>query len=157
MKENKIKATTEFREWLIANDINFMENPSNYGQFKIWDGKNKESLATVWSTTELLVTNEPPERQIRVRGMKKIQQVIANWYEVVSGANSIRTAFDAYAGKVAYARKLITVTELPSGALEVQINDSDLSTKYAYIAEKYDDQMRLKTCPDIIIRDFIIV
>ncbi|MMZ45734.1 hypothetical protein D3C75_333050 [compost metagenome] len=39
---------------------------------------------------------------------------------------------------------IVTVTQLPSGALETQINTDQLETKMNYIVDNYDENMCLK-------------
>lgn len=52
---------------------------------------------------------------------------------------------------------VITVTVLPSGAREVQVNTDKLDEKLTYIAETYDNYMYMKRNEDIQIIGLIIV
>lgn len=52
---------------------------------------------------------------------------------------------------------LITATKLPSGAIELAINDKEIESKLDYILEAYDDDMRLKTNTDIVMQNIMVV
>ena len=52
---------------------------------------------------------------------------------------------------------LVTVVKLPSGALETTINNSNIESKIEYIINAYDENLKLKTCNEIQIKDFIIL
>lgn len=52
---------------------------------------------------------------------------------------------------------LITVIKLPNGALETIVNYNNLGEKMDYIVDAYDDNLKLKTCQDIQIIDFILL
>lgn len=54
-------------------------------------------------------------------------------------------------------RLLITVTRLPSGALEVQQNTEHLQDKIDYIIDKYDGSFRLKANSEVQIVDYILL
>lgn len=79
--------------------------------------------------------------------------------------SELRKAFEAQHNAVTEAARngtpgpevLVTVTRLPTGALEVQTNTSHLWDKLAYIKQAYDDQFRLKNNPNVVITGFVIV
>lgn len=58
---------------------------------------------------------------------------------------------------------LVAAIRLPSkhegeqGAIELQINNTDLAAKIDYILEAYDEEMRLKTKHAIFIENLLIV
>jgi hypothetical protein len=52
---------------------------------------------------------------------------------------------------------IITVVKLPTGALEVITNYQELQGKIDYILNAYDDNLCLKTCPQIKLMDCIIL
>ena len=52
---------------------------------------------------------------------------------------------------------IITVVKLPTGALEVITNYQELQGKIDYILKAYDDNLCLKTCPQIKLLDCIIL
>ena len=52
---------------------------------------------------------------------------------------------------------LITAVQLPTGAIEVAINNSNIKEKINYILEAYDDDMHLKTNPSIVLKNIMIV
>lgn len=62
-----------------------------------------------------------------------------------------------YLGYYEDVRLIITVTQLPSGALETAINSESLNDKLDYINQNYDEQLRLKRSPDIQIKGFLVV
>jgi hypothetical protein len=52
---------------------------------------------------------------------------------------------------------IVTVVKLPTGALEVITNYQELKAKLDYILNAYDDNLCLKTCPQIKLMDCIIL
>ena len=52
---------------------------------------------------------------------------------------------------------LITAVKLPTGAIELAINDRDIVDKIDYILGAYDDEMRLKANPEVIMSNIMIV
>ena len=52
---------------------------------------------------------------------------------------------------------IVTAVKLPTGAIELAVNNENISEKIDYILEAYDDQMRLKTNPDIIMTQIMVV
>jgi hypothetical protein len=55
------------------------------------------------------------------------------------------------------ARLIVTVVTLPSGALEVITNYQKLDEKMEYLINAYDDNLVLKSCPQIKLLDCIIL
>ena len=54
-------------------------------------------------------------------------------------------------------RLLVTVVELPTGALETEVNNQFLVEKIRYILDTYDDDLKLKLCNNIRLLDCIIL
>lgn len=52
---------------------------------------------------------------------------------------------------------MVTAVKLPTGAIELAINNENIPEKIDYILEAYDDQMRLKTNPDIHMIQIMVV
>lgn len=52
---------------------------------------------------------------------------------------------------------LITAVKLPTGAIELAINDKNIVEKIDYILEAYDDDMKLKSNPEISMSNMMIV
>lgn len=52
---------------------------------------------------------------------------------------------------------LVVATKLPSGAIELQVNTSEIANKIDYILDAYDADMHLKTSTDIVIQNILIV
>ena len=52
---------------------------------------------------------------------------------------------------------LITAVKLPTGAIELAINDKNIVEKIDYILEAYDADMRLKSNPEISMSNMMIV
>lgn len=52
---------------------------------------------------------------------------------------------------------LVVATRLPTGAVETQINTSNIIEKINYIKETYDDEFKMKRNPLIQIVGFLIV
>ncbi len=53
--------------------------------------------------------------------------------------------------------KIVTAVKLPTGAIEIAINDQYLEQKLEYILSAYDDQMRLNTNKEIAMIEAIVV
>jgi hypothetical protein len=52
---------------------------------------------------------------------------------------------------------LITAVKLPTGAIELAVNNQNIAEKIDYILEAYDDNMCLKSNPEIIMQNIMIV
>lgn len=52
---------------------------------------------------------------------------------------------------------IVTAVKLPTGAIELAINDKNIKEKLEYILEAYDDDMRLKTNTDIVMQNIMVV
>lgn len=52
---------------------------------------------------------------------------------------------------------IVTAVKLPNGAIELATNSVDIKKKIEYILGAYDENMRLKTNPNIVMRDVMIV
>jgi len=52
---------------------------------------------------------------------------------------------------------MTTVCLLPSGAIETLTNYQELESKKDYLLQAYDNDLRLKTMPSIILLDCIVI
>ena len=52
---------------------------------------------------------------------------------------------------------LITAVKLPTGAIELAINNTDIAKKIDYILGAYDDEMKLKSNPEIVMVQMMVV
>lgn len=52
---------------------------------------------------------------------------------------------------------LITAVKLPTGAIELAINNTDIPEKISYILEAYDENMCLKSKPEIKMVQLMVV
>lgn len=52
---------------------------------------------------------------------------------------------------------IVTAVKLPTGAIEVAVNNSCISEKIDYILDAYDDEMHLKTNNEIVMQNIMIV
>lgn len=52
---------------------------------------------------------------------------------------------------------LVTAVRLPTGAIELAVNNQNIADKIDYILEAYDDDMRLKTNTSIKMENILIV
>lgn len=68
--------------------------------------------------------------------------------------NITKKALEAEADKPTY---FVTAVKLPNGAIELAVNTSDILEKVDYILEAYDEDMRLKSNPDIVMQNLLIV
>lgn len=53
--------------------------------------------------------------------------------------------------------KIVTAVKLPTGAIEIAVNDQCLEQKLEYILSAYDDQMRLVSNKEIAMIEAIVV
>ena len=52
---------------------------------------------------------------------------------------------------------LVTAVKLPTGAIELAINNENILAKIDYILEAYDEDMRLKSNPEIVMQQLMVV
>lgn len=52
---------------------------------------------------------------------------------------------------------LITAVKLPTGAIELAINNTDIAQKINYILNAYDENMQLKSNPEIVMVQMMVV
>lgn len=52
---------------------------------------------------------------------------------------------------------LVTAIKLPTGAIELAVNNQNIADKIDYILEAYDDDMQLKTNTSIKMENILIV
>jgi hypothetical protein len=53
--------------------------------------------------------------------------------------------------------KIVTAVKLPTGAIEIAVNDQYLEQKLEYILSAYDDQMHLNSNKKIVMIEAIVV
>lgn len=52
---------------------------------------------------------------------------------------------------------IVTAVKLPTGALELAINNENIAEKIDYILNAYDEDMHLKTNPEIVMHNVMVV
>lgn len=52
---------------------------------------------------------------------------------------------------------IVTAVKLPTGAIELAVNNSFIKEKIDYILDAYDDNMCLKTNKDIVMQNIMVV
>ena len=52
---------------------------------------------------------------------------------------------------------LVTAVKLPTGAIELAVNIENIPAKIDYILEAYDENMRLKSNPEIVMQQLMVV
>lgn len=52
---------------------------------------------------------------------------------------------------------IVTAVKLPTGAIELAVNNTDIAEKIDYILDAYDDEMRLKTNNAIVMVQLMVV
>ena len=52
---------------------------------------------------------------------------------------------------------IVTAVKLPTGAIEIAMNNTCIKEKIEYILEAYDEDMRLKTNTDIVMQNVMVV
>ena len=60
-------------------------------------------------------------------------------------------------GKPFEPQYIVTAVKLPTGAIEIAVNDKKIASKIDYILDAYDSDMRLKTNREICMQNIMIV
>ena len=60
-------------------------------------------------------------------------------------------------GKPFEPQYIVTAVKLPTGAIEIVVNDKEIASKIDYILDAYDDNMCLKTNTSIVMQNIMIV
>ena len=60
-------------------------------------------------------------------------------------------------GKPFVPQYIVTAVKLPTGAIEIAVNDKEIAAKIDYILDAYDENMRLKTNTSIVMQNIMIV
>ena len=60
-------------------------------------------------------------------------------------------------GKPFEPQYIVTAVQLPTGAVELAVNDKEIASKIDYILEAYDDDMRLKTNTSIVMKNIMVL
>lgn len=104
---------------------------------------NSPEMATNDSTKEAMAFEMGNEHEIRYY-LKQIRALMA---EPTEGENRVPFV----------PQYLITAVKLPTGAIEIAVNNSEIAGKIDYILEAYDEIMRLKTNTSIVMQNIMIV
>lgn len=104
---------------------------------------NTVDKATNDYTKEAIAFEQGNEHEIRYY----LKQIKALMTEPDEGEN--RIAF-----KPQY---LVTAVKLPTGAIELAVNNSNIAEKIEYLLSAYDHLMRLKTNEEIVMQNILIV
>ena len=173
MYSKKIADIGQFQRWLMDNDIVFRMNMN--GHVTVYTPDHVERYMDIWITTEkaLYAGNLDIEGQY-VLGLDNIKKAVLAKYRPApkepemsskedddntpegilrAHLNLVRTALNV--GEE--FRVLIAVIQLPTGAVEVITNTTNISDKVNYYMNSYGEDMRLKACPDIKIIGLLIV
>ena len=60
-------------------------------------------------------------------------------------------------GKPFEPQYIVTAVKLPTGAVEIAVNDKEIASKIDYILDAYDNDMCLKTNREICMQNIMIV
>ena len=60
-------------------------------------------------------------------------------------------------GQAFVPQYIVTAVQLPTGAVELAVNDKEIASKIDYILEAYDDDMRLKTNTSVVMKNIMVV
>lgn len=52
---------------------------------------------------------------------------------------------------------LVTAVKLPTGAIELAVNNENIPAKIDYILDAYDENMHLKSNPEIVMQQLMVV
>lgn len=68
--------------------------------------------------------------------------------------NAIKTEIEAERFTPTY---IVTAVKLPSGAIELATNTTNIVGKIVYLLEAYNDEMQLKTNTEITVQNLMVV
>lgn len=94
--------------------------------------------------------HEVNELRYYLRAMKNLMEQMTETPEdeLAEGAANVEPFKPTY---------LITAVKLPTGAIELAINNTDIAKKIDYILEAYDENMHLKSNPEIVMQQMMVV
>lgn len=71
--------------------------------------------------------------------------------------NAIKSAITKEDGEHFKPSYIVTAVKLPTGAIELAVNNTNIVEKIDYILEAYDDEMHLKSNPAIEMVQLMVV
>ena len=81
-----------------------------------------------------------------------------NEHEIRHYLNLIKTAMNPELTEEPFIpRYIVTAVQLPTGAIEIAVNNQDIPEKIDYILNAYDYAMHLKTNENIVMQNIMIV
>lgn len=104
---------------------------------------NTVDKATNDTTKEAIAFEQNNENEIRYY-LKQIKALMTEPEEGENRVPFVPTYF-------------ITAVKLPTGAIELAVNTSDIANKIDYILDAYDYAMRLKTNENIVMQNLMVV
>lgn len=78
-------------------------------------------------------------------------------HEIRFYLKQIKKALSDDAEEVFVPHYMVTAVKLPTGAIEIAVNDKEIAGKIDYILDAYDESMRLKTNTSIVMQNIMIV
>lgn len=60
-------------------------------------------------------------------------------------------------GQAFVPQYIVTAVQLPTGAIEIAVNDKEIAGKIDYILDAYDGDMRLKTNTSVVMKNIMII
>ena len=91
------------------------------------------------------------EHEIRFY-LKKILEAIQTYETEESTETEVSEAKPSFVPQY-----IVTAVKLPTGAIEITVNNSCIKEKIEYILESYDDEMRLKTNKEVVMCNLMVV
>lgn len=83
---------------------------------------------------------------------------IRYYLQVMRGAMTpVTTEGGEVVGEAFKPTYLVTAVKLPTGAIELAVNTEGILDKIDYILNAYDEDMRLKTNPQIVMQQLMVV
>lgn len=158
-----------FRQFLMDGDFNFKEKTN--GHFQIFD-MDQKLYCQVWATTEKMLGAD----NTSIVGDVKIRRTLSDWWakptsdkventSIPEGVTVVQLSdlrkhmedvYNANRGHM-FDMTLVTATHLPNGATEIAVNSYEIEEKMAYILNSYDENMKLKTNPNVQMVGFLLV
>lgn len=157
LKELQVEA---FKNWLVDNDVSFMQKAN--GHFQIYNNKQK-LIYQVWATTEKMHSEETGTKYV---GIHMIQRTILERLQVEAvttqaevSLSPLRARFinDCTAVASFDGCVLVIAVKLPTGATEVITNYQQVASKVEYYLSAYDDNFKLRSNPEVRVVGFMLV
>jgi N12 class adenine-specific DNA methylase len=164
MSPDKEKVVAKFRQSLMDHDVEFIEKAN--GHFQIF--RNNTLVFQVWPTTEKILLSDGTTKvgkAIIKRCLNIDTETVFTeksvdtppWEEANQRMSPVRRNFIIECSSLANPACVVAAVQLPTGALEIITNTQHVKEKIQYYKERYDDNFRLITNPEVKIVGILII